>query len=250
MKKVAFGVLFLLSAVSAKAQEMTADQIIDQYFENVGGKEAWSKMEGQKIVATAFVQGMEFPITIYEMKDGRKATHFEIQGRKMVQDAFDGSTLWSVSFMTMKAEKGTQEETDNYKLTIGEFPSALLNYKKMGYSIELDGEDVKEGVKCYKIKLTKKPEMVDGVQQPNIEYYYFDKDNLVPITVETEITGGPMKGQMAVTVLSDYQEVGGIYYPFSIKQGSGMGAFTLTVDSMEIDPKVDESVFSFPEEGK
>src|SRR3989338_1336226 len=177
MKKIALGVLFMLGAWTTNAQKMTAEQIIEKYVETVGGSEAWANLKGQKLLATAAVQGMEFPIEMYELKDGRQITKFEIQGREMVQGAFDGETLWSISFMTMKAEKEESEATENFKRSIGEFPGALFTYKSMGYTVELDGEDVKEGVECYKIKMTKKTELVDGEEKPNVQYHYIDKEN-------------------------------------------------------------------------
>lgn len=251
MKKIALGLLFMLGAWTTNAQKMTADQIIEKYVETVGGAEAWSKLKGQKMVATAAVQGMEFPIEMYELKDGRQITKFDIQGRAMVQGAFDGETLWSISFMTMKAEKDETEATENFKRTIGEFPGALFTYKSMGYTAELDGEDVKEGVECYKIKMTKKPEIIDGKEVPNIQYYFIDKENFVPVTIEEEITSGQGKGQTSTTILSDYQEVNGLYFAFAIKQGDGMNAFEITIDSVELNPTVEDSVFAFPaEEGK
>ena len=241
----------MLGAWTTNAQKMTAEQIIEKYVETVGGSEAWANLKGQKLLATAAVQGMEFPIEMYELKDGRQITKFEIQGREMVQGAFDGETLWSISFMTMKAEKEESEATENFKRSIGEFPGALFTYKSMGYTVELDGEDVKEGVECYKIKMTKKTELVDGEEKPNVQYHYIDKENFITVTMEEMITSGSAKGQMATTIFSDYQEVEGMYFPFSIKQGAGMNAFELTVNKFELNPEVDDSIFAFPaEEGK
>ena len=79
-----------------------------------------------------------------------------IQGKEMTQMASDGETVWSTSFMTMKAEKSDAETTANAKLSAADFPDPFLDYKTKGYSIELMGKETKEGTECYKIKLTKK----------------------------------------------------------------------------------------------
>jgi outer membrane lipoprotein-sorting protein len=89
--------------------------------------------------------------------------------------------------------------------------------------------------------------LVEGSEVPNIEYYYFDKDNFIPIMVETEINSGEMKGQISQTKLSDYQEVNGVILPFSTTSGMKDGqSQTIQFDKIEINPAVDESKFAFP----
>jgi len=67
--KLLVAVLFFAVAISTQAQ--TADEIIANYFENTGGEDAWAKLEGLQINAVVN-QGIEIPVTIIEMKDGRQ----------------------------------------------------------------------------------------------------------------------------------------------------------------------------------
>ena len=58
-----------------------------------------------------------------------------------------------------------------------------------------------------------------------------------------------MKGEVAVTTLSDYQEVEGLMFPFSISQGMKDGeSQPLEITEIELNPEVDEDFFSFPGE--
>ena len=51
------------------------------------------------------------------------------------------------------------------------------------------------------------------------------------------------------TKMSDYQEVDGLYFPFSITQGVKDGAGQpITIDKIELNPTVDDAVFEFPKE--
>jgi len=51
------------------------------------------------------------------------------------------------------------------------------------------------------------------------------------------------------TKMSDYQEVEGLYFPFSISQGVKDGqSQPITLDKIELNPQVDDSEFKFPEE--
>jgi len=240
---LSLAILFAPIAVSAQ----TADEIIDNYFENTGGADNWRALTGMINNATINNQGMDIPITIISLKDGRQLMKMELQGKEVVQIAFDGEESWGTNFMTMEAEKKDNETTENLKRESGDFPDPFLDYKDKGYSIELLGNETIEGTECFKIKLTKKPKLVDGEEVDNISYYFFDTENFVPIVVESEVMTGQMKGKINTTGFSDYQEIEGLYFPFSISQGiKDMGSQAINFTSIEINPTVDDAVFKFP----
>ena len=236
------GILFLL-AVAVPTQAQTVDEIIDNYIENTGGADAWNSLKSMKMVASANAQGMEIPVEILSTKDGKQMIKINFQGQEIVQLAYDGETMWTTNFMTMQAEKSDAEATENMKRrSEGEFPMAFLDYKKKGFTAELMGSETKEGTDTFKVKLTQTPTMVDGAEVPNVTFYYFEKENFVPIATETEITEGPAKGQMSTSTMSDYQEVDGLYFPFDM----GMQGQTITIKEIVINPEIDNAVFAFP----
>lgn len=244
MKTFKFLLITLILLVAAPLKAQTADEIINNYFENTGGMEAWGKLQGMKMIASANAQGMEIPVEMYQMKDGKQLLKINIQGQDMTQYAFDGETMWTTNFMTMLPEKSDAEATENMKKQAKDFPSPFYNYKEKGFSVELIGKETKEGTETYKIKLTQKPVTVDGKEEPNVSFHYFDAENFVPIVTEVEMRDGPMKGQMGVSTFSDYQEVEGLYFPFAISmQGQG-----ITIKEVQINPEVDVAMFSFPEQ--
>jgi len=205
-------------------------------------------VEGMEIKASVNAQGMDIPLTITNLKDGRSAVVVNFQGMIFYQNMFDGEAVWGTNQMTMAAEKGESEDTENTKRAVGEFPGELFTYKEMGYTLELDGEETKEGVECYKLKMTKTPQLIDGEEVDNITYTYIDKESFVPILEEEEIMSGQMKGQISQTLFSDYQEVEGIYMPFSMtQQVEGMGGSEIVIESVKINPEVKDELFTFPE---
>ncbi|MCF6307133.1 MAG: outer membrane lipoprotein-sorting protein [Flavobacteriaceae bacterium] len=235
-------IAFLIIAITP-ATAQTADEIINNYFENTGGAANWAKLNGVKMEAEANAQGMVIPVEIYQTKDGKQLVSIDLQGQKMTQVSFDGETMWTTNFMTMAAEKSDQETTDNMKKQMKDFPSPLLNYKEKGYSVELLENETIEGADTFKIKLTQDLIMVDGVETANITYFYFEKENFVPIVSESKIQQGPMKGQMNKTTLSDYEEVDGLYFPFSMN----MGGQAITIKKIILNPEIDMAMFAFPE---
>lgn len=240
--------VFILTASLLQLKAQTAEEIIDKYVAAIGGKDAWTKIKGIRIKAKVDMQGMTLPLDIINLSDGRNYTSFEFQGKIMVQSAFDGEISWGVNFLTMKAEKNDNETTENIKREAKDFPSAFYSYNEKGYKIKLMGKEMAEGVNCYKIKLTKKTQLVDGKEEDNIVYYYFDVENFVPIMEETTINDGEAKGQITQTIFSDYQEVSGLFFPYSIssriKDGAGQ---TVVIQSVELNPTVDDKIFKFSE---
>ena len=57
-----------------------------------------------------------------------------------------------------------------------------------------------------------------------------------------------MKGNVSRGTFSDYDEVEGLYFPFSITEGiKDMGAQTINFTSFELNPEIDDAIFKFPE---
>lgn len=229
-------------------QAQTADEIIENYFENTGGLDKWKSIEGIKMNAKVSQQGMEIPLQILQLKDGRQMTSINFQGKEIKQGVFDGKTLWSHNFMTMKAEKSDAEATANFKLNENDFPDAFIDYKEKGYTVELLGTETMDGAETFKIKLIKEPLTVDGLEVEDVSFYYFDTENFVPIAIQTEVKSGPGKGMVQEITMSDYQEVEGIYFPFAMTQGvKGQPGNPLSIESIELNPTFDEAAFAFPD---
>lgn len=249
MKTLKITIALLVFALALPIQAQTADEVLENYFENTGGLDAWKSLKGMKMTAKVNQGGMEIPLEIYNLKDGRQMTKITFQGKEIKQGVYDGETLWSHNFMTMKAEKSDAEQTANFKLNTNDFPDAFIDYKEKGYTVELLGKETIDGTETFKIKLVKEPLTIDGNPQDDISYYFFDVDNFVPIAVQSEIKSGPAKGQISEVTMSDYQEVDGMYFPFSMTQGvkDGQGQ-PITIVSIELNPSIDDAEFAFPKE--
>lgn len=239
----------LAMAFILPAQAQSVDEILENYFENTGGMDAWKSLEGIKMNAIVNQQGMEIPIEIIQLKDGRQVTTIKFQGQEIKQGVYDGEVLWSTNFMTMKAEKSDAEATANFKLNTNDFPDSFVDYKEKGYTAELVGTEEFDGAETFKIKLVKEPVTVDGNQEDDVSFYFFDSENFVPLGMQTEIRSGQGKGMTSEVKFSDYQEVEGLYFPFSMTQGLKDGQSSpITFSSIELNPEVDDAVFTYPEE--
>jgi outer membrane lipoprotein-sorting protein len=237
----------LLFSMATMAQ--TADEILAKYFENTGGLEKWKALKGMKMMAKVNQGGMEIPLEIVTMKDGKQMTAISFQGKIIKQGVFDGKDLWSTNFMTQKAEKSDAETTENVKKDLGDFPSPFVDYKSKGYKVELVGKETIEGTETFKLKLTKTPYKIDGLETENVSYFYFDSQDYIPIISESEIKSGPAKGQILQNKFSDYQETSnGLIMSFTRTTGlKGQPGQALNITEIQLDPVIDAKEFTFPE---
>ena len=236
MKKF-FGIMVVCClAVSLQAQ--TADEILDQYFENIGGVEAWQNLNSMSMEGTSSMQGMEFPIKVYSKRPNMEKVEISAQGMNIVQ-AFDGETAWAINPFagsTEPAKAGADETAEAAKRT---FEDDFINYQDKGHTVELLGKEEIEGTETFKIKLTK--------ENGDEEIYFFDTENYVPIMMRSFAAVGPMKGQSVETFLSDYEEHEGLMVPMSIEQKiGGQTVMQGTMTSVVLNGDISDDIFAFP----
>lgn len=249
LKSIALAAVVAVSSVVTQAQ--TVDEIVDKYFENTGGKAKWAAIKSVKMTGKAKMQGMEIPITIMQESDGKQKIGFSFQGKDLTQMAFDGTTAWSTNFQTMKPEKMEAEDTDNMKINgASDFPDPFYNYKDKGYKAELEGKETIEGTECFKVKLTKKPVKVEGKTEDEITYYFFDKDNFVPIMSRSTVKKGQGKGATVETMVSDYQDTpAGVMMPFTMTvKYNGQVGQSLVMEKVETNLTIDPKEYAMPEQ--
>lgn len=235
----------LLIGNSAYAQ--TAEEVIDLYFETIGGKDKVATLKSTKAICKAKAQGMELPVVMVSAAPNMQRMDMNFQGKDITQMAFDGETAWGVNFMTMEAEAMDSEQS----LVMGaqsDYPDPFLNYMDKGYTIELTGEEDVEGVDCHIIKLTRKPVMIAEKEEENITLYFMDKENGIVIKQVDYALTGPAKGATIETFFSDYEEVEGIYFPFTMVQMmNDTEVFSVAIQEMIINPELPEGYFKMPE---
>ena len=88
----------------------------------------------------------------------------------------------------------------------------------------------------------KNKELFNSIKCGDIKSHHF------AIMTHQEMTEGPAKGTIMEAKMSDYQEVEGLYMPFSMTQGiKDQPGQALIIKSIEINTVVDDSNFKFPE---
>lgn len=235
-----FLLTFLTFSFTSQIQAQDADEIIDAYFEVTNGSE-WTNFKSMRMVGNTVNQGMTFPISIEAMRPNMQKVEVDIQGKSFV-DAFDGEVAWSINpFMggtepTVKNEEETKEASQN------NFEPELLNWREKGHTVTYDGEEEIEGAMCHRLKLVRENE--------DEEYYFFDQETSVLIMQRSYMKSGPAKGQALESYMSDYDEVNGIYIPFTMEQKvNGQTFMQMTAETIELNPAdISQETFALPKE--
>lgn len=225
-----------LFCVQASAQSV--DDIIKKNIDAHGGLEKLKAVKTMKASGKITPQGLEIPITLQQKRPGMVRMDVTFQGKSMVQ-AYDGSTAWKIDPFQGNPDpekvagddlKDLEEQSD--------LDGPLVDYKTKGHTVELLGKEDMEGTPVYKLKLTLK-----GGDVRNI---YIDAENYLElkVTSKRKTPGGEVDVDQ---YLGNYKLVNGLMFAFSIDtKVNGQSVNTITIDKIETNVPVEDSVFKMP----
>jgi hypothetical protein len=180
------------------------------------------------------MQGMDITIESYNGEDGQYLSEVKGNGMTFQKQVFDGEKGQLTSMQG--AQMMDDEQLENMKYESKIFPE--LDYLKEEYTLELKGMDSHEGKDVLVIEVTKP----NGESQTN----YYDKESGYLVKSVT-ILESPQGSFTQTSVLSDYQKVGKIMYPHKIDQSTGPQTMNIKVTEVEVNPKLNKSLFKISE---
>lgn len=239
MKGTLFTFLMAMFIVcNLNAQDMTADELIKNTIETMGGAEAMAELENMRMTAIISMGPMELPGTMYSARPNLQHMKLNIQGKELVQ-AYDGETAWMINPFEGGDSAQKMPEEEAKQLTESTFEAGYINYEKKGNKVALEGKETIEGTEVYKLKLTK----ANG----SVEYHYFDTEIFIPIMQSSEVQAGPQKGQFSQNFFSDFQEVNGVMMPFFMESKlKGESFQKITIETIEANVEIADGLFTMP----
>lgn len=238
MRKVAFCALSLVLAFAVAVQADELDDVLANYYEAIGGADAWQAVQSMRVTGSMGMgQGMEMPFTMTLKRPGKIRQEFTVQGMQGIM-AGDGETYWMhMPFMGRTDPEPMPEDQIKSISRQADIEGPLINADEKGITLELVGKEDLEGTEVYHITVTRE----DG----DVEHHFLDAEYYVPIQVKTktEMQGQEVEMTMA---FGDYKEINGLMMAHSIQIVGGTGG-ALTMNTIEVDPEVDDSIFTMPE---
>ncbi|HFA52182.1 MAG TPA: insulinase family protein [Bacteroidetes bacterium] len=206
---------------------VTAETVLSDYLNAVGGMDKLNKIENVVIVMEAEVQGMKIESTLYHMAPNKLSTLTKMMGNIVQQSTFDGTKGVSIAMGQSEPMKG--KDLENMKIDGHLFPERF--YKDLGVKTELKGIELVNGKKAYRIEIV----YPSGTKKTN----YFDMESSLKVK-EIE-----HKGEALITnEIGDYQEVDGIQFPHSITVNGAMPIpLVLKTTALEVNAGIGDDLF-------
>lgn len=215
----------LLSAVPAQAQLPSVQQVYDRYAEAVGGREAWSSINGRTETGTVDLSyaGVSGPLTRYFAAPNKIFFKMDL-GVIVIQQGFDGEKGWIMEGDAITRLPPAEEQ----KLAVADFKGAAFLDPTRYNSAAVLGKEVFDGVECYKVAFSAR----SGSQ--GLEYF--------------DTATGLRRGQNAEgqsVFLREYGEFDGKKVPTRIVQQTPAGDMVMSILSVSFETP-DESNFKAP----
>ncbi len=212
---------------------VTAQSVIDKYIEVIGGAENIRSIEDRTTIMRGSVQGINITI-ISQLKLPNKFKQ-EVKAGGMDQFIyFDGEKGVMLAAGNKIDITGPELEKLKYESTI----PFMLMLDELNITIELKGVEEIEGRKAYCIEFTSP----DGSKWTQ----FFDVESGFKLKEVKEISS-PQATFKQETYFSDYKNIEGISYPYSIKQIVGMQTLEFRVSSIKINSGLSDEIFVIQE---
>ncbi|TVZ26500.1 putative Zn-dependent peptidase [Gillisia sp. Hel_I_86] len=200
---------------------VTPKSIFDKYIKAIGGKEAVSTAESVYMVAQADIQGQKLDLEVKTAK-GKSSQKISMSGNVLSKQVYNGAT----GFTMAQGQKidFTEEQLMAAKADANPFPELDTKDAKVMGIEPVDGKD------AYAVALTED------------KTAYYDVESGLKVKEVSKVSQGDQTMEVPITY-SDYQEVNGIKFPFSISQSMGPQTFDFKVQTLKVNEGVTDEDF-------
>ncbi|MDT0677779.1 M16 family metallopeptidase [Autumnicola musiva] len=201
---------------------ITVEKVYQKYLQAIGGRDAVNDVESVVMLAEAEVQGMKLGLEMKRTKAGKLAQEVTMGGNTMSKQVFNGET----GFVMAQGQKMpyTDEQIEAAKADASPFPELDAA------GAELKGMEQIEGKDAYAVAVSN-----------NQTDYYDTESGLKVKSVKTVSQGG--QTMSVPTGYSNYKEVSGVKFPYTISQSAGPQNFEFNVTDILVNEGVDASDF-------
>jgi len=205
---------------------ITAETVISDYLQAIGGKEALGQVNTMQSVMTSNIQGMTMKSNMYQKSPTMSAMEVEMNGQVMQKMVYDGEKGAMIA-MGQKQEM-PKKMLDRYAVGYI-FPE--LFYTKVGVKMELAGLETINGEDAYKLNI----EFPNGQKQTD---FYSQKTGFKVQNITVE------QGQTQITSFSDFKEVEGIMLPHKVTVTGAMPfPLEMNMESVKVNEDIDSAKF-------
>jgi zinc protease len=200
------------------------NDVMNKYINAIGGKTELESVTSYMLIAEAEMQGMKLNLEMKKTSKNQFMKDMKVMGNSMSKQVLnDGS-----GYVVMQGQRKDMDETELKKVREESAPFPELQYLNGGISLE--GMEGVDGKKAYKVKVSEEKTL------------YYDVETGLKVK---EVAKSEMMGQQVTSTIiySDYREVQGIMFPYSIAQTVGPQSFEFIVSEIKINEGVSDADF-------
>jgi zinc protease len=212
---------------------ITARAVINKYIYAIGGMDKFKSIKDRTTVMTGTAMGQPIKIII-------KQKYPDKLFQDMKAGEVDQLLYYSngIGTMVIGDKKITLEGKELERLKVDATMQFLLDPESYGVKSDFMGIECLDSTDCLVIRYI----LPSGIRW--FQYYSEETGLKIKETKEIQTNQGLFEQE---TRFSDYREVEGIKFPFSITQYFGNQEIDLAVDSIEINTGLSDKIFEVPE---
>ncbi len=238
--------LLLFTALSAcfaqSGATPTAEQILDRYVQVTGGKEAYDKIKSVTMLGTMEIrgQGIKGDLRMYRLDGGKYYTVIDLPGIGKQEDGSDGATVWDKTVLGPRLKTGVEKFLATCASgAMSEYSRGALEKDSCYAKAEVIGEDVVDGKKTWKLRMTPK--------EGKPEEQYYDKESGLLLKSRV-IMPSPMGEVPIIALVNEYRDVEGIKTPVKMTNEMGAVAMVMSFTSVKFNDTIPAAMFALPPE--
>lgn len=213
--------------------DITAMAIIQKYMHAIGGIESFKRVEDRTTIMSGLA--MTQPVNIIIKQKYPDKLFQELSVGEVNQFIYYNNGR---GVLRIADEVTEIQDKELERLKLDATMQFLLDPESYGVKIQLLPNEYVDSVDCFTVQFT----LPSGLHWK--QYYESATGLKVKETKEIQTAQGLFEQE---TYFSDYREVRGIKYPFSITQYLGLQEINLTVKSIKINSGLDDKTFELPE---
>lgn len=236
MRKI---LLAILSIAVVTAQAQTVDEVIQKYSAALGGLDAFNAVKTLKMTGNASLQGTDLALTIQIINGRAMRSDVDVMGQKII-NSYKDEKGWTVNPLVGATSPTEVTGSALYDLKAQSYVAgSLMDYKARNNQVELQGQEDVEGVKCYKIKLTRKE---DG----KVSTFYISASDYLPVKL---VESKELQGQDVdiASYYSDFKDFNGMKFAMSrIQKIEDQILQQVKITDIQFNVPIDEKIFDMP----
>lgn len=230
-------------AVPARAEAITAEELIEKNIQARGGTAALKAVSSVKTAGTMTFGGGEFSIELGYAQITKAGsgcrTEVSLQGLTAVT-AYSMTEGWQISpFQGRKDPERVSADQFRSNQYCADIAGPLVDHAAKGHRVEYLGTEDFEGTLAHKLKVS--------LNNGNVDTILLDPDHFLEILVRSKVTERGVESEFE-TELGSYEQVAGVWWPFAIESGpkGQPRGQKISIATAEVNVAVDDSQFAFP----